>query len=96
VLWFLQSLTVWKGKTTNQLFQSEIDDPPVCIEEQPMLAEIYSSDIVADDMYNYQRALLEYGMVIINFLDAISKGDSARVIRNWKFLLLYFQHDKGS
>ena len=61
-----------------------------------MLAEIYSSDIVADDMYNYQRALLEYGMVIINFLDAISEGDGARVIRNWKFLLLYFQHDKGS
>ena len=71
-------------------------DPPVCIEEQPMLAEIYSSDIVADDMYNYQMALLEYGMVIINFLDAISEGDGARVIRNWKFLLLYFQHDKGS
>ncbi len=71
-------------------------DPPVCIEEQPMLGEIYSTDIVADDMYNYQRALLEYGMVIINFLDAISEGDGARVIRNWKFLLLYFQHDKGS
>ncbi len=61
-----------------------------------MLGEIYSTDIVADDMYNYQRALLEYGLVIINFLDAISEGDGARVIRNWKFLLLYFQHDPGS
>ena len=47
-------------------------------------------------MYNYQRALLEYGMVIINFLDAISEGDGARLLRNWKFLLLYFQHDTGS
>ena len=59
-----------------------------------MLGEIYSTDIVAEDMYNYQRALLEIGMVIINFLDAISEGE--RVIRNWKFLLLYFQHDNGS
>ncbi len=58
-------------------------DPPVYIEEQPMLGEIYSTDIVADDMYNYQRALLQYGMVIINFLDAISEGDGAKVIRNW-------------
>lgn len=71
-------------------------DPPVRIEEQLMLVEIFDGDVVADDMYNYQRALLDYGMVVINFLDAISEGDGARVIRNWKFLLLYFHHDKGS
>ena len=70
--------------------------PPVSIAEQPMLEEIYSGSIVSDDMYNYQRALLEYGMVIINFLDAISEGDGGRLLRNCKFLLLYFQHDKGS
>ena len=61
-----------------------------------MLEEIYCDYTVADDMYNYQRALLEYEMVIINFLDAISEGDGAKLLRNWKFLLLYFQHDTGS
>ena len=47
-------------------------------------------------MYNYQKALLDYGMVILNFFDAISEGDGDRVIRNWKFLLLYLYHGKGS
>ena len=69
-------------------------NPHVSIAEQPMLEEIYSGYTVADDMYNYQRVLLEYGMVIVSFLDAISEG--ARLLRNWKFLLLYFQHDTGS
>ena len=35
-------------------------------------------------------------MVILNFFDAISEGDGARVIRNWKFLLLYLHHDGQS
>ena len=71
-------------------------DPPVYIEEQPMLAEVYSSNDVSDDMYNYQMAFPNYGMVVMNFLDAILEGDGERVIRSWKFLLLYFQNDKGS
>ena len=71
-------------------------DLPVSIEEQPLLVEIYNVEDVPDDMFNYQRALLDYGMVIMNFLDAISEGDGARVVRSWKFFLLYFQHDKGS
>ena len=79
-----------------RMMHEQAHNPPISIVEQPMLEEIYSSYTVADDMYNYQRALLEYGMVIINFLDAISEGDGARLLRNWKFLLLYFQHDTGS
>ena len=71
-------------------------DPPVYIEEQPMLAEVYSSNDVSDDMYNYQMAFLDYGMVVMNFLDAISEGDGERVIISWKFLFLYFQNNKGS
>jgi hypothetical protein len=79
-----------------QQLHEKSHNPPVCIEEQPMLVEIYCGEVVSDDMYNYQRALLDYGMVIMNFLDAISEGDGERVIRSWKFLLLYFHHDKGS
>ena len=79
-----------------QQMHEQSHDPPVYIEEQPMLAEVYSSNDVSDDMYNYQMAFLDYGMVVMNFLDAISEGDGERVIRSWKFLLLYFQNDKGS
>ena len=79
-----------------RMMHERAHNPPVSIAEQPILEDIYSGYTVADDMYNYRRALLEYGMVIINFLDAISEGDGARLLRNWKFLLLYFQHDTGS
>ena len=42
-----------------------------------------------DDMFNYQCALLEYGMLILNFFDAIREGDGQRVFRCWKFQLPY-------
>ena len=70
-------------------------NPPVSIEEQPLLTEIHEG-VIADDVYNYQKALLEYGMVALNFFYAISEGDGARVIRSWKFLLLYLHHDGQS
>ena len=44
-------------------------------------------------MYNYQLALLEFGMIIKNFYDAISEGDGERVFRSWKFMLLYLKAD---
>ncbi len=47
----------------------------------------------SDDVYNYQIALLEYGLLVKNFVDAISNGDGERVFRNWKFALLYLKED---
>ena len=38
-----------------------------------------------DDMLTYQMALLDYGMLMINFWDGISEGDGGRVICCWKF-----------
>eukprot|EP00794_Sanderia_malayensis_P012437 gene12437-13723_t len=50
-----------------------------------------------DDMYNYQLALLEIGMLIQNFFDAISEGDGEGILRSWKFFLPYLRNDgKGS
>ena len=60
--------------------------PPVSIQEQPLLTEIHD-DVVQDDMFNYQKALLDYGMVILNFFDAISEGDGARIIRNFFYCI---------
>ena len=47
----------------------------------------------SDDMYNYQLSLLEYGMLVKNFYDAISEGDGERLFRCWKFILLYLKSD---
>lgn len=46
-----------------------------------------------DDMLNYQHALLEYGMLYHNFCDAVSEGDGQRIIRCWKFFLLFLKMD---
>ncbi|CAB4040114.1 Hypothetical predicted protein, partial [Paramuricea clavata] len=63
-------------------------NPPVNIEEQPLLTEIHE-DVTVDDMYNYQTSLLEYGIVILNFFDAISEGDGARASKRLLSLLSY-------
>lgn len=49
-----------------------------------------------DDMYNYQCSLLEYLMLLKNFQDGVSEGDGARILRCWKFLLLYLKADGPS
>ena len=36
---------------------------------------------VKDDVRNYQLALLEYGMLFMNFTDAISEADGLRILR---------------
>ena len=47
-------------------------------------------------MFNYQCSLLEYGMLILNFFDAIREGDGKRIFRCWKFKLPYLRNDAGS
>ena len=44
----------------------------------------------SDDVYHYQTSLLQYGLMYLNFRDAVSEGDGARIIRSWKFFLIYF------
>lgn len=39
------------------------------------------SDDQSDDMFSYQKALLEYGKLILNFWDAISETDGGRIMR---------------
>ena len=47
-------------------------------------------------MFNYQSYLLEAGLLLRNFYDAISKGDGQRVIRCRKFMLPYLKEDGQS
>jgi hypothetical protein len=49
-----------------------------------------------DDMLAYQKAFLDYGMLIMNFWDAIAEGDGDRVLRCWKFFLMYLKHQGSS
>lgn len=40
-----------------------------------------STPIAKDDVCNYQLALLEYGMLFLNFSDAVSEADGLRILR---------------
>ena len=49
-----------------------------------------------DDTYKYNCCLLSYGLLFVEFLDAIAEGDGDRNLRCWKMLLLHFKNDTGS
>lgn len=49
-----------------------------------------------DDMLSYQKALMEYALLLLNFKDAISEGDGDRILRCWKFFLPHLRNDKHS
>ena len=72
--------------------------PPVNVPEDNPTVDLFFEDdpLQQDDMYNYHKSLMEIGMLIMNIQDAISEGDGGRVVRCWKFLLLYLKHDNGS
>lgn len=47
----------------------------------------------SDDVYNYNCALLGDGLFFINFLDAVKEGDGKRLMRQYKYMLLYCKAD---
>ena len=65
-------------------------------ESEGQVPETSSKTCEKDDMFNYQCSLLEYGMIILNFFDAIKEGDGKRILRSWKFQLPYLRKDPGS
>lgn len=53
-------------------------------------------DVKSDDVYNYNCALLADGLFFMNFLDATAEADGARMMRQYKYLLLYCRADGPS
>lgn len=47
-----------------------------------------------DGVFNYASAVLNDGLLLLVFKDAIREGDGPRILRCWKVLLMYFQHAK--
>ena len=72
-------------------------NPPVIIEE-PIVNHTLNLHVPPDqrdDMLCYQKAL-KYGMLLLNSWDAISMGDGGRILRCWKYFLLYLHNEEGS
>lgn len=47
-----------------------------------------------DGVLDYASALLNDGLLLLEFRDTIREGDGPRILRCWKVLLMYFQYAK--
>ena len=52
--------------------------------------------IAVDGVFNYASALLNDGLLLLEFCDAIREGDGKRILRCWRAMLIYFQHARHS
>lgn len=59
--------------------------------DHPHAAESIHSG-APDGVFNYACAVLNDGLLLLEFRDAIHEGDGPGVMRCWKFLMLYFRH----
>lgn len=61
-----------------------------------LVCDVEIEEQYRDDMYAYQKALLDYGILLLNFWDAIQEGDGERILRCWKFFLMYLKRQGTS
>lgn len=52
--------------------------------------------IAIDGVFNYASAVLNDGLLLLEFCDAIREGDGKRILRCWKAMLIYFQYARHS
>ena len=50
-------------------------------------------DVERDDMFSYNSALFADVLYFLNFLDAVAEGDGDRIIRQYKYMLMYCRAD---
>lgn len=69
-------------------------DPPLDVQGQPDSDQSTPEQSKpTDDVYNYNCALLADGLFFANFLDAVKEGDGMRLMRQYKYMLLYCKAD---
>lgn len=72
------------------------DAPPVHVVMNPLTCtteESCSKAALNDDVFNYNCPLLADGLFFMHFLDAVSEGDGPRVMRQYKYVMLYCRAD---
>ena len=65
-----------------QLLKSQVDPPH---------ASQAVHGTVPDGLFHYACAVLNDGLLLLEFRDAIHEGDGERIVRCWKLLMLYFR-----
>ena len=71
----------------------QVDNPTSVTTSAPTGTTSAKESKQVDDVYNYNCALLTDCLLFFNFLDAIKEGDGARVMRQYKYIMLYCKAD---
>lgn len=88
----------YNGKTrrTHELSHEppvQVEDPTLVTTSTPTCTTPPKESKPGDDVYNYNCALLTDCFLFFNFLDAIKEGDGARIMRQYKYIMLYCKAD---
>ena len=59
--------------------------------ESPSEEQTPPAEQTTDDRYNYATALLNFGMIVFNFDDAVKEGDVEQILRCWQFMMQIFR-----
>lgn len=85
-----------KSKRSHELtHQSNMEIQPAVPEPSGERPGPVNATKPTDDVYNYNCALLVEAMLFLNFLDAVKEGDGKRLMRQYKYLMLYCKADKS-
>ena len=61
------------------------------LEETPKVCR-HTRQSAPDGVFDYSSAVLNDGLLLLELWDAIREGDGIRVLRCWKFMLLYWRY----
>ena len=68
--------------------------PGTLIRQESRVASESIRRVARDGVFNYASAVLNDGMLLMEFEDAVKEGDGLRILRCWKSMLIYF-HTAG-
>ena len=81
------------SKTTDVLARPQRRLPPTVTDVLPRShASQRVKTAAPDGVFDYATAVLNSGLLLLEFKDAIREGDGPRILRVWKVLMLYFTH----
>lgn len=91
---------VYDGKSRRN-HEKTHEPPPTVIEQPPVPTlelpkpkkDLEKEGSEQDDMYLYNSALVADGLYFLNFLDAVAEGDGERILRQYKYMLMYCRAD---
>ena len=78
---------LWKSSTAHSTSRSL---PDIIVRQGLLIASESIRRVARDGVFNYASAVLNDGMLLMEFEDAVKERDGSRILRCWKSMLNYF------